>query len=149
MKKRVIIWILCSLGLLLPTKVFSQSDLQISKAFEQYGRKKNVVMVELSEDALKSYNMRLYKSISVKNDADAVDFMRACIKIDQVNAKKTKQVMKGGVLASIYLQLPKKGAENRYILFRSDEESSATLIYIEASIETDNIVNFLLKKNQQ
>lgn len=148
-KKRVVIWTACLLGLLLPTDVFSQSDLQIGQIFEQFARKKNAIMVELSEDVLKPYNIRLYKSISVKNDASAVDFMRACIKIDQANAKKTKQVMKSGTLSSVYLQLPKRGIENRYILFRADEESSATLIYIETSIETDNIVSFLLKKNQQ
>lgn len=148
MKKRVFIWTICLLGVMLPVKLFAQSDLQINKAFEKYGRNKDVVMVELSEDILKSYNLKLYKSISIKNDAVAVDFIRRCLKSDQEGAKKSKQVLKSGELSSLYLQLQKRGADNRYILFRTDQEAGATLIYIETPIETDNIVNLLLKKNQ-
>lgn len=148
MKKVIFIWTICLLGVMLPVKLFAQSDLQINKAFEKYGRNKDVVMVELSEDVLKSYNLKLYKSISIKNDVSAVDFIRRCLKSDQEGAKKSKQVLKSGELSSLYLQLQKRGSENRYILFRTDQEAGATLIYIETAIETDNIVNLLLKKNQ-
>lgn len=148
MKKVIFIWTICLLGVMLPVKLFAQSDLQINKAFEKYGRNKDVVMVELSEDVLKSYNLKLYKSISIKNDVSAVDFIRRCLKSDQEGAKKSKQVLKSGELSSLYLQLQKRGSENRYILFRTDQETGATLIYIETAIETDNIVNLLLKKNQ-
>ncbi len=147
MKKRLLIGMICLVGaLFLPTELFSQTDLQIHKVFEKYARNKNAVMIELSEDMLESYNLTLYKSIAVKDDAAATDYMRRCLKRDQEGAKKIKQVMKAGELWSAYYQLVKKGSDNRYILFRNDPEAGATLIYIETPVETDNIVNLLLKK---
>ena len=147
--KKIIVIALIGLvgGVLLPSALWAQSDLQIHKVFDKYGHNKNVVMVELSEDMLESYNLTLYKSISIKDEPSAIDYIRRCLKKDQEGAKKIKQVIKGGELYSAYYQLIKKGADNRFILFKNEEEA-ATLIYIETPVETDNIVNLLLKKGQ-
>ncbi|WP_243347839.1 DUF6108 family protein [Parabacteroides sp. FAFU027] len=140
------ILILLSVFWLLPELVNAQSDLQISKVFEKYGSRKHVVMVEMSREMLASYNMTLYKSISIKEDPSSVEFVRNCLSKDKEGAKKIKQVMKGGELVSAYYQLNKRGKDNRFILFRSDPPNVVTLIYIETEEETDNIVNMLLKK---
>ncbi|MDP4270480.1 MAG: DUF6108 family protein [Bacteroidota bacterium] len=147
-KKNYGILILLSVFWLLPELVNAQSDLQISKVFEKYGSRKHVVMVEMSREMLASYNMTLYKSISIKEDPSAVEFVRNCLSKDKEGAKKIKQVMKGGELVSAYYQLNKRGKDNRFILFRSDPLNVVTLIYIETEEETDNIVNMLLKKKQ-
>lgn len=45
-----------------------QKDLKIQDVFQRYGRKKNVTMVELSNEMLETYGMTRYKSITIKND---------------------------------------------------------------------------------
>lgn len=148
MKKKLTIALICVLGLMaMPSKLLAQDDLQIRKVFDKFGHHKNVVMVELSGDMLQSYNLTLYKSISIKEESSAVDFILRCLKKDQEGAKKIKQVVKAGDLYSAYYQLAKKGSDNRFILYKNEDET-ATLIYIETPIETDNIVNLLLKKGQ-
>lgn len=148
MKKKRIIGLICLLGLMaFPSILHAQEDLQIRKVFDKFGHNKNVVMVELSEDMLESYNLTLYKSISIKDEPSAIEYIRRCLKKDQEGAKKIKQVIKAGELFSAYYQLAKKGSDNRFILFKNEDEA-ATLIYIETPVETDNIVNLLLKKGQ-
>lgn len=44
-----------------------QKDLKIQDVFQRYGRKKNVTMVELSNEMLETYGMTRYKSITIKN----------------------------------------------------------------------------------
>jgi len=130
-----------------PLLAMAQADLQISKVFDKYSKHNKVVMVELSDQMLTSYNMKLYKSISITDNPTAVTFIRKCLETDQEGAKKIKQVMKGGKLSSAYYQLAKKGKDNRFILFKNDPQGTATLVYIETEVETDDIVKMLLKKN--
>ncbi|MDD2798140.1 MAG: DUF6108 family protein [Bacteroidales bacterium] len=149
MKTKIYIGLILLFGAMLQSgTLFAQDDLQIGKVFEKYGHRKNVVMVELSEDILQSFSLTLYKSISIKDDPSAADYIRRCVRKDQEGAKKIKIVIKSGDLSSAYLQLAKKGKENRFILFKSEEEDEVTLIYIETTLDTDNIVNLLLKKGQ-
>jgi hypothetical protein len=139
--------------LLLATIAFAsqsnaQQDLQISKVFEQYGKKKGVVMVQLTKEMLQGYDFSFFKSIVIKNDSAAIDFTRKCITKDQEGAKKIKQVMQNGIVASIVLQLAPNGDENRLILYNEspDEKKEMTLIYIESKEDVDKIMTTILKK---
>ena len=60
-----------------------QKDLKIQDVFQRYGRKKNVTMVELSNEMLETYGMTRYKSITIKNDPDALRFTRQCLEADR------------------------------------------------------------------
>ena len=56
---------------LLPTGVGAaeaQKDLKIQDVFTRYGKKRNVTMVELSNEMLETYGMTRYKSITIKDD---------------------------------------------------------------------------------
>ena len=97
--------------------VFAQSDLQISKAFEQYGNKKGSVYVELTNEALGNYDFSLFKSLTISNNVQAAELIRHCLAKDEAGARKVKQVVVSGVPTSIYLKLPKKGQLYRLILF--------------------------------
>ena len=44
----------------------TQKDLKIQDVFTRYGKKKNVTMVELSNEMLETYGMTRYKSITIK-----------------------------------------------------------------------------------
>ncbi|MFM2293323.1 MAG: hypothetical protein RIS29_3136 [Bacteroidota bacterium] len=128
--------------------VFAQSDLQISKAFEQYGNKKGSVYVELTNEALGNYDFSLFKSLTISNNVQAAELIRHCLAKDEAGARKVKQVVVSGVPTSIYLQLPKKGQLYRLILFNETRkgEQKVTLIYIESETDSEDILKFILKK---
>jgi hypothetical protein len=145
-KMYLLLFLLIALSIPLP--MLAQQDLQISKVFDQYGKKKGVVMVELSGEVLKQYDFSLFKSIVIKNDPSAAVFIRQCLAKDQEGAKKIKQVVASGVLTSEYLELPRKGSENRMILYNESSSSGGqiTLIYLESKDDSGEILNLLLKK---
>jgi len=126
----------------------AQQDLQISKVFEQYGKKKGAVMVQLTKEMLQGYDFSLFKSIVIKNDQTAIDFTRECIAKDQEGAKKIKQVVQNGDVTSTVLQLAPRGDENRLILYNEspDENKEMTLIYIESKMDAEKIMTMILKK---
>lgn len=126
----------------------AQSDLEINKVFEKYGKQQGTVLVEMSREMLKGYDFTFYKSIMASGNKEAGDFARQCLEIDQKGAKKVKQVVSNGVLSSIYLQLPKKGKYFRLILFNeaTSPERKMTLIYIESEKDSEEILKIILKK---
>lgn len=126
----------------------AQSDLEINKVFEKYGKQQGTVLVEMSREMLKGYDFTFYKSIMASGNKEAGDFARQCLEIDQNGAKKVKQVVSNGVLSSIYLQLPKKGKYFRLVLFNeaTSPERKMTLIYIESEKDSEEILKIILKK---
>lgn len=128
--------------------VQAQNDLYISKVFDLYGKKKGVVMVDLSGEILDNYRLTRFRSITIKDDPEAATFARKCLERDQVGAKKIKEVVANGITTSIYLQLPRLGQDNRLILYNESRASGLhiTLIYMESKDDTEAILNLLLKK---
>lgn len=129
-------------------QAYGQNDLYISKVFDTYGKKKGVVMVDISGEMLENYRLNRFRSITIKNDPEAARFARKCIERDQEGAKKIKEVTSNGVPTSIYLQLPKSGTGNRLILFNENKqkELQITLVYIESKHDTETILKLLLRK---
>ena len=66
----------------------AQVDLEINKVFEQYGRQKGSVLVEMSREMLEGYDFTYYKSIVTTDNKEAADLARRCLEIDQKDAKK-------------------------------------------------------------
>ena len=145
--KKCLILMLVSLWCISP-HLKAQNDLQISKAFEQYGQKNGAVMVELTNEVLGDYDFDLFKSLTITNNPQAAEFIRKCLAHDETGAKKVKQVIANGVPTSIYLQLPRKGKLSRLILFNDTNklEHKITLIYIESETDSEDILKFILKK---
>jgi len=142
----LILTLLVGFGLMPTLK--AQDDLQISRVFDQYGEMKDVIMVELTDEMLEGYDFSLFKSITIKNNPQAADFIRKCMAKDEVGAKKVKQVIANGIPTSIYLQLPRKEQLYRLILFNetSKPEQKITLIYIESKNDSDDVLKLILKK---
>lgn len=126
----------------------AQSDLEISKVYDKYGKQKGSVMVEMTREMLEGYDFTFYKSVVVSNSKEAGDFTRQCLIADQKGAKKVKQVVSNGVVSSVYLQLPKKGKYFRLILFNEtvSPDRKMTLIYIESEKDSEEILKIILKK---
>lgn len=139
--------LLLGLCLLLPLEIGAtnaQKDLQIQDVFIRYGKKKNVTMVELSNEMLETYGMTHYKSITIKNDAQALDFTRQCLEADQRGARKIKEVVDDGGVISAYYQLPGNQADlNRFVLFKVSKKGVITLVYIEGDLDSDDLITLL------
>lgn len=146
MRKYLILTLLLAVGFTANLK--AQRDLEINKVFEQYGKRKGSVLVEMSREMLKGYDFTYYKSIVTTDNKEAADFARRCLAVDEKGAKKVKQVVSNGVVSSIYLQLPKKDKYYRLVLFNeaTSPERKMTLIYIESEKDSEEILKFILKK---
>lgn len=126
----------------------AQGDLEIRHAFEKYGKLKGSVLVTLKEEVLEGYEFILFKSLSIKNNNEAADFIRKCLANDEVGARKVKQVVANGKPTVIYLQLPPQNNIHRLVLFNelTQPQSQVTLIYIESKIDSEEILKLILKK---
>lgn len=124
-----------------------QKDLKIQDVFIRYGMKKNVTMVELSNEMLETYGMTRYKSITIKEDAEALRFTRQCLEADQKGARKIKEVTDDGGVVSAYYQLPGKDPDiNRFVLFKVNKKGVITLVYIEGDLDSDDLITLLFTK---
>ena len=138
--------------LLLPAgagAVEAQKDLKIQDVFTRYGKSKNVTMVELSNEMLETYGMTRYKSITIKNDPEALRFTRQCLEADQRGARKIKEVTDDGGVVSAYYQLPGKSPDvNRFVLFKVNSKGVITLVYIEGELDSDDLITLLFTEKK-
>jgi hypothetical protein len=121
----------------------TQAGLRIEEVFQRYGKKRNVVMVELSNEMLETYGMTHYKSITIKEDPEALRFTRRCLEADQQGARKIKEVTDDGGVISAYYQLPGNEGLNRFILFKVSTKRVVTLVYIEGDLDSDDLITIL------
>jgi len=121
-----------------------QNDLKIKDVFQIYGKNKNVVMVELSKEIIDMYDVTFYKSITIKNDSEALTFIRNCLKSDQDRARKIKEITSNGEIVSAYYQILEENSKvNRFILFNVNQKMEITLIYIEGELDSDDLITIL------
>lgn len=121
--------------------------LEDSGSLSTIWQKRNVTMVELSNEMLETYGMTRYKSITIKDDPEALRFTRQCLEADQKGARKIKEVTDDGGVVSAYYQL--KGVEadiNRFVLFKVSKKGVITLVYIEGDLDSDDLITLLFTK---
>ena len=66
---KYMLWLLVAVFCLMPCGVSAaetQKDLKIQEVFQRYGKKRNVTMVELSNEMLETYGMTRYKRGSLR-----------------------------------------------------------------------------------
>ena len=136
--------------LLVSMSAFAQSGLYVGDIFQHYGKRHGSTMVQLSADVLKAYDMTLYKSLSFRPESSGPYswlWIIACINQDKRRARKIKETMLDGNLESGYYQLPQaRRGINRFILFKVNNKKKATLIYIEGTLNSAELVYMLLSK---
>lgn len=131
------------------TSSMAQQGLQIESIFKKYGKQKGVTMVELSNELVDIYEMKLYKSLVFKDVESALPHIMRCLEADKQQAKKVKEVVAGGQIQSGYYQLPQVYEHvNRFILFKTDKKGGATLIYLEGELDADDLVTLLFMKDK-
>ena len=144
-RKCIALIIMC----LIASTTFAQKQLAINKIFEKYGKQKGSTMVVLSDDMIKSYHLDFYKSITLPFDKKRSEEIQESLETDKKQAKKIKEVISNGIIYSGYYQLPTEDKlKNRYILFKISDNATATLIYMEGDIESEQVVNMLFMKKR-
>jgi hypothetical protein len=122
-----------------------ETGLRIDEVFQRFGRARNATMVELSQEMLEMYNMRLFKSISIRNSPEALRLTRAALEADREGARTIKEITDAGGIISAYYQLPATDdGLNRFILFNVNRQNVITLIYIEGDLESEHLITLLL-----
>jgi len=149
MKKKIIQTMLIILFLSAGSDIMAQQGLQIASVFNKYGKQKGVTMVELSNELVDIYQMKLYKSLVFKDVSSALPDILKSLEADKKQAKKVKEVVVGGQIQSGYYQLPQlQETVNRFILFKTGKKNSATLIYLEGELDADDLVTLLFLKKE-
>ena len=134
---------------LIASATFAQKQLSIDRIFEKYGKEKGSTMVVLSDDMIKTYHLDYYKSITLPVDKNRSDEIQKSLEADKKQAKKIKEVISNGIIYSGYYQLPAEDKlKNRYILFKISDNATATLIYMEGDIDSEEIINMLFIKQK-
>lgn len=138
--------------LLLATSVMAahaQENLKINSIFEKYGRQKGSTMVVFSGEALDDYKLDKYRSITLPYDTNRSNHIQQCLEEDKKQARKIKEVITNGIISSGYYQLPdERKRVNRYILFKTGNDGTATLIYMEGGLDSEELINKLFIKNK-
>jgi hypothetical protein len=120
------------------------TGLRIDEVFQRYARARNVTMVELSQEMLEMYNMKHYRSIAIKNNPEALKFIRECLEIDQRGARKIKEVTdENGIISAYYQLAATNEGLNRFILFNVNKQNLITLVYIEGDLDSDDLITLL------
>jgi len=133
---------ICLLMVLIPAS--AQSDLQISVAFERFGKAKNCKMVVLNDATLRGYKLKVYKSLTYKKIGASI---APYIDADRKKARKIREIVDNGKVTSGYYILPPlPSGLNRYILFSNGPNDSGAVIYIEGTLGPDDIMNVCYKK---
>jgi len=121
------------------------TGLRIDEVFQRFRRARNATMVELSQEMLEMYNMKLFKSISIRNSPEALKMIREALEEDRQGARTIKEITDAGGIISAYYQLPEtEEGLNRFILFNVNRQNLITLIYIEGDLESENLITLLL-----
>lgn len=129
---------------------YAQENLQINTIFKKYGKRMGTTMVILTGETLKKYKLDSYQSITLKYDKQVSELVQQSLETDKKQARKMKEVISGGIITSGYYQLPEEKQHiNRYILFKISDDGTATLIYMEGSLESEELINKLFIKQKQ
>lgn len=119
-------------------------NLKINNIFDKYGKQKGSTMVILSGEAVKNYQLSLYRSITLRYEEPQSVDLQECLNADKQQARKIKEVISNGIIRSGYYQLLDEGKNmNRYILFKIGNDQQATLIYMEGDPKSEELINKL------
>jgi hypothetical protein len=110
----------------------AQKGLQVNAIFDNYGKQKRAVLIELAKDVLgNNTGINRYKSLTIPSDPVIVRKTLEAIRTDVGNGAILMESQKEGVTETGYYHLAKttNRTEHEYILF-SAKSSKMTLIYI-------------------
>ena len=123
----------------------AQEGLAVNSIFQQYGHSKGCKMVVMQNAKLRGYRLAVYKSLTYNNKyATSINNI---LKTDRLAAKKIREVVDNGRIASgYYMMAPLQSGNNRYILFSNTDHNKGAVIYIEGNLSPEDIMSICYTK---
>lgn len=147
--KRMILILMLALGPFVGA--WSQDGLHIASLFDgSYKRKDNAVEVIVKGEQLKPYDLRLFRSLTVKNDPKDFERIERLVEQDVRNAVSKETGRIGERLYYGFYCLPPKNGCYRYLFYRNSslrkvEANELTLIYMEGNVTMDMLKKMFKK----
>lgn len=123
----------------------AQKGLCVTRFFDgEYGRRKDVVRVEVRGSRLKPYGLKVFRSVTLHDDGAALAEMERCVADDGRAAVDRETGHVAGRLYYGFYCLPPDGGTNRYLFFRNASlrrggRSEATLVYMEGNATLEDL----------
>ncbi|MDH8701274.1 hypothetical protein M2138_000615 [Dysgonomonadaceae bacterium PH5-43] len=153
--RKIVVLIIISLS---SVSLCAQNDLNINSIFEEYGKQKGSILIELGKDVLgKHTKISRYKSLIMSLDKDAVKLTQEAILKDVEKGTIVVESQKDGNIETAYYYLPKKKDSDyyEYILY-SNKSKKMTLIYLRGKFpprdlekEFNKLKNLLITVNNK
>lgn len=141
--KRIFIIIILMFGWLM--EGWSQEGLHIDELFNgQYKRKDNAIEVVVKGYRLERYRLKVFRSLTVKNDPKDFERIEKLVLQDEKNAVSKETGHIGERLYYAFYCLPSDKEHYRYIFYRNSslrkvEDNELTLIYMEGNVTMDEL----------
>ena len=126
-------------------EAWSQEDLYIAELFNgQYKRKDNAIEVIVKGNQLERYRLKVFRSLTVKNDPKDFERIEKLVLQDEKNAINKETGHIGQRLYYAFYCLPSKKNHYCYIFYRNSslrkvEDNELTLIYMEGNVTLDEL----------
>ncbi|GHT61671.1 hypothetical protein AGMMS50239_13090 [Bacteroidia bacterium] len=132
----------------LPAYLFAgaQNDLNIETIFQNHGKQKGAILIELAKDVLGGHTqISRYKSLILPSDTGVIKATTNAIRQDLKNGKVLMENKKDGKIETGYYCLEKQDSPDyEYILF-TDKSRKITLIYLRGKFPPDQLESELNK----
>ena len=141
--KRIYAIIVLMLALVMESQ--SQTGLQIAELFNgQYKRKDNAIEVVVKGNQLERYKLKVFRSLTVKNDPKDFERIEKLVEQDEKNAISKETGRIGERLYYAFYCFPSEKEHYRYIFYRNSslrktESNELTLIYMEGNVTMDEL----------
>jgi hypothetical protein len=119
----------------------AQTNLEVDKIFETYGKQKGAILIELSTDILAGHTqMKLYKSFTIASNDPLIAATTTAIENDIEGGMKLIETLKNGKIETGYYYLKRKNGSSmyEYILYK-EKSKKMTLIYIRGSFSPQQL----------
>ena len=129
----------------------SQTGLQIAELFNgQYKRKDNAIEVVVKGNQLERYKLKVFRSLTVKNDPTDFERIEKLVEQDEKNAISKETGRIGERLYYAFYCFPSEKEHYRYIFYRNSslrktESNELTLIYMEGNVTMDELKTMFKK----
>ncbi|MCC8144973.1 MAG: DUF6108 family protein [Bacteroidales bacterium] len=133
--------------LLAAFSVSAQKGLNINAVFEEYGKQKGSILIELGKDVLDGHTrIDRYKSLIVPSDSEILETTQEAIRKDANKGSILLESKKDGKIETAYYCLEKKENSDyyEYILF-TNKSKKMTVIYVRGKFSPSHLEDELNK----
>ncbi|MBR5204409.1 MAG: hypothetical protein IKW32_04225 [Bacteroidaceae bacterium] len=125
--------------------------MRIGELFDgSYKRKNNAIEVTVKGETLKRYRLKLFRSLTVKNDPMDFERIEKLVEADGKDAVSKETGRIGERLYYAFYCFPPHNDRLRYVFYRNSslrevEENELTLVYIEGNVTMDELKEMFKK----